>query len=434
MSKLTVPTLKTVALSEPVWLDDVVHFAAESPERDEIRVRRALINDAEGTLGLFTTFETLPGGPTDNGIRAMWPRMNEWPSAESIGVVYQRGVGNVLVDIAHPLTSFHRGRAFGIWPCATHVGAIHEAPSTQSQGVFGYLDAKWWTFDQIRQSAYAAAYPQGVLFHGWRNAQGVLHLLFNASGTPPDELDARVILCTDEGGTWHRSVVFTGIARYPRGVSLPDGRVYVHAVADDGQYLAALSPFEAMETPTMKPTVTILEGWPKTITLGASIPVAVLPVGADSASAYIEQGLQRVEVPVKISGELVHLTPPNDGNWNIRARAVNAEGVDESQSPRIVRVTAPPKGETPTITSIDLLDMESAIERIDEALVAISETLRPFVKDDDVPAAAQSARRWLARYATLRAAGQAHEPARDAVVAEVWEFVETEIAKAKATS
>lgn len=440
MPKLIVPTLKTVALSEPVRLDGAIHFAAESTMRQTIEVWRAeietirLVNDSMSRVASLQPIATLPGGPTDNGIRAMWPRMDgHW-------LVYQSGAENALAHWSVFTETIIYGPSIGIWPIALSGPDTMSSPVGQSQGVFGYLDGRWWLFDDIRQSVYAAAYPQGVLFHGWRNEQGVLHLLFNESGTPPDELDARVILCTDEGGQWNRSVVFTGIARYPRGVSLPDGSVYVHAVADDGQYLAALSPFEALETPTM-PTIRAIriDNWilrPVESTTPASISALVTLTGVSSGelAEVVKQirpkgqtnWISETQPEFSTSLQMFDVRDPGTYEWRC---GLTMNG--PFTSTREFTVTAPPKGETQVVTESDLDDLYQHLRGV---AVTVNQIAFALVDVASIDGAGMAESRWDARYATLRAAGQAHEPARDAVVSEAWAFVEAEIAKAKTTS
>lgn len=360
MTDLRVPSLKTVALSEPVWLDGAIHFAAESPARDEIHVMRARLTEVSPSVFHFhadlSLLTTLPGGPTDNGIRAMWPRMSQagvghgWTGSWVCG--YQQGTLNAVRRIDWGTTF---GPSYGIWP----IGVANDpkvpefawdwlqAPPTTSQGVFGYLDGQWWTFDAIWHSSYALAYARGVLFHGWRNDAGVLHLLFKGRN--------ETVLATDDGLEWHFYRVFSGHAEYPRGCSLPDGRVFVHAVDAHGQYRAALGPFPALdesETPMPKPTVTILPGWPAEVTLGQPVPVAVVATDAASIGVFLElDGIGPSAAPAPPGG-LVYLKPDRVGEWRLRANAASADGqMDQTGTPRLVRVVEPPPPPPPQVVT-----------------------------------------------------------------------------------
>lgn len=361
MPELTVPPLKTVALSEPQWRDGWIWFAAETPLRDAIRLYRQDVG-----VERFELVATFPGGPTDNGIRAQWPRFT------GNALVYQRGEVNVLHFLDGSGVQRTLGPAHGIWPVAVKTAfETFQAPPTTSQGVFGYLDGKWWTFDEIWLSPYAAAYPKGVLFHGWRDFKGVLWLVFKSN--------EQTILVNDIDGKWNRYVVFEGHAEYPRGCSLPDGRVYMHAVGADGSVREALGPFPKLEEVGVA-NVTI-PGWVDQGTAPFTAGFSYLTTAAVRAWKRVRPvgDLTWAEEPVLPSGTFTSVTLINPGQYELSMRAEGVDGVSvETGARRVITVLAPPVPPPPAPQVMTKED-ENEIYQFSGKAVAEADTHLPYI-------------------------------------------------------
>jgi len=362
MAELTVVDAPpTVALSEPIWYGGRIVYACETPARDTIRVMQGWFGaelEYPGEL-VFDPYVTFPGGPTDNGIRAQWPRMDVL--GRTLTMAWQQGGQNAYTHIgAVPIVTL--GPTVGNWPVAVYGLEPHEAQPTTSQGVFGYLDGRWWTFDEIWQSPYAQAYPQGVLFHGWRDADGVLWLVFKHH--------ERTVLVNDAEGTWNRFLVFTGRAEFPRGCSLPGGKVYIHAVGTDGAYRAALSPFQQLE-----------ENVP-TIAIDGFVPSGIAPFTCGFAySAFgAVRAWKRVrpvgdanwaEEPVSPTLRFASVTLVNPGEYELSMRVEGVDGVSvETGARRIITVLPAPMRPSQVVTEADrssLSAMLNAIRKAEEA-------------------------------------------------------------------
>ena len=436
MPELTIPYLPLTALSEPVLLaDGRLVFAHETLARDTIEVREIRL---AGTTADMPWLASLPGAPSpsdDGKVIALWPRLAQ--TNRALMAVWQHGPSPTYANWidGQPNIGPSVGEAHGIWPAsvAEWPDYYFEAPPSTSQGVFGYLDGRWWLYDEIWQSSYQRAIP-GVLSGGWRDANNVLHLV-SAYGEKTDNSDAQVLYWNDRDQ--QVMVVMRGPVRWPRGCSLVDGRVYIHGSALGGYYRAAIGPFEEVfrkdEDQMPVPKVTILPGWgPQEIRLGESVAVGVMATNAVSVSVWLVE----IAVPgqtqafgVEPRGEVKHLTPERVGMWNIRAHAVSADGqIDTTASPRIVTVLPPEEKPRVEITEEEWLDFDARAEAVAMRLLDV---VRAVAWTADRITVLEPRSRWLARYATGRGNGSAHEAAALLVLGEMQQFIEDELRKAK---
>lgn len=446
MPELTLPHLPLTALSEPVLLaDGRLVFAHERIGRDAIEVReiRAVVGDhlaSDWVDQVFPLISLLPGtpSPSDGGkVIALWPRMAA--ARDAWQVVYQAGS---RTKVAGADTSADWTDAHGVWPIALTSGdsawLVHTAKPPTSQGVFGYLDGRWWLYDEIWQSNYQRAIP-GVLSGGWRDANNVLHLV-SAYGEKPDNSDAQVLYWNDKDQKvlvamktdFDHKPLPRDQVRWPRGCSLADGRVLVHGSDQSGYYRAAIGPFtEAFrkdEDQMPVPKVTILPGWPTEIRLGDTIPVGVTATDATDTRAWIEQRDLLIEArATDPRGEVLRLTPSEVGLWNIRAQATGPSGVDRTASPRIVTVLPPEEKPKVEITEAEWIDLDGRLAAIGILTLAAAQAV--VWVDGCAPQEPKAT--WLARYATQRSNGATHEGAWRAVRAEAWQYIEDELRKAK---
>lgn len=285
------------ACSEPVQLSDgQILVACETPARDAIHVYSLMVDESIGALAL--PIAMLPGGPTDNGTRAQWPR-----TADNGTVAYQRGTQNVVIDVTGVWQSRgdgSPGRSYGVWPVVpagrAATGLYYEAPLTTSQGVFGYFASRWWTYDEMRESGYQQDWVRlGTLSHAWNDREWRFFLYKHESGT--------VWRAEGPGTSGMPMRVFSGQAEYPRGCTLQDGRILVTAVGPrvreaspgvwEHQLRVAVSPFEKFESePTPMPNIRV-DDWsltPVSNTVPAAINALVtLTDGADIQQVVIKQ-------------------------------------------------------------------------------------------------------------------------------------------------
>lgn len=247
------------AISEPVQLaDGRILLAAETAGRDVVEVFELALRPTSADRG--AGLAVLPGGPTDNGTRAQYPRLaarnSDWQ------VAYQHGS---RTRIAGERISADCSEAYGVWPIAVRGTESpwewQSAPPTTSQGIFGYFAGRWWTFDDIWQTRFQTEWTHlGRLFHAWVREAGtgaILHFLYkHNSGT--------VLRMNGSDGYHSLRKVFDGQSEHPRGCTLADGRILVVALGErtrevaPGQWLhrlrVAVSPFEpfvAGEEPKM---------------------------------------------------------------------------------------------------------------------------------------------------------------------------------------
>jgi hypothetical protein len=172
--------------------------------------------------------------------------------------------------------------------------------------------------------------------------------------------------------------------------------------------------------PSPAPTVSISD-YTRTVQIPERIFIAMQAAGDQvwkRIKPVSDSVWQEEDTPVRDGLESFSVTEP--GEYEIGLRADSPGQTAQTGSRRVVTVTAeplPPPVEPVLVTTTDL-------EAVDIGIAAVRDRLYTIAQAVAVPRA-------VASYATLRAAGQPHAQARDAVVAEVWEFVEAEIADAK---
>lgn len=379
------------AISGPEQLSDGrVLIACETPARDVIVVYEFVL----GERGVFPAPQTvtLPGGPTDNGTRAMWPRM-----APDGAVAYQRGTQIVIGGVEK------RVPAHGIWPVAvTENGYRIASVGDGSQGIFGYFADRWWTNDEMRESPYQQNWSHlGTLSHAWAHGNGDCFLYKHTTGTV-----LRAVTHDGSDSVLYR--VFSGHAEYPRGCTLADGRIIVCAVSESGHLRVAISPFEPYEIEDPMPTPSLsVESVLQTRSgvscvvryehlLDAAVVKRVRPLG------WAEWISEPVTVPSTNGRLLTAFDARDPGVYEYQFVHFN---IETSIRQFVITADPPPPAPTPvTVTESDLADVE----------VAIAGITRKLAKAQAAVVAGQ--REWAARYVTARIAGQSHEDAQQSVV------------------
>lgn len=387
------------AISEPVQLaDGRVLIACETPARDAIHVGELLLSESGA---LFTPIATLPGGPTDNGTRAMWPRLSD-----AGAVAYQRGTQNVIHGLDGTWQSRgdgSPGRSYGIWPVAPAgrnvTGLYFEAPASTSQGVFGYFGFRWWTNDETRESRYQRDWAHlGTLSHAWNDTSDNF-LYKHQSGTILRRQFA-------DGNRTER--VFSGHAEYPRGCTLADGRILVCAVSESGYLRVAVSPFEPFEIEEPMPTPSLSVESVLQTRSGVSCVVRYenMPANFITKRVRLLGWSTWISEPVTIpstNGRL--LTAFDARDPGVYEYQFEHGAVETSIRQFVIVADPPPPAPTPvTVTASDLAGVG----------VAIAGITRKLTKAYEAVVAGKC--EWAAHYATARIAGQSHEDARQSVV------------------
>jgi len=242
-----------------------------------------------------------------------------------------------------------------------------QAPQTTSQGVFGYLDSRWWLYDEMRQgeagAPYRAIYPKGTITHAWRRSDGKLRAIFNT--------DSQTILCCEEDNFTPR-VVFEGYAEYPRGCTLQDGMDLIVAAGSDGWLSGAQTPFdrESEEGPSMpKPKVTVI-GWTEgPIYVGERITASAVFQNAVSGAVTVMAPTGSLAKEIISGGDPIYLEVVAylSGVYHVTANAKSADGqTDQTGTPRIVNVLpAPPPPEPPKPQVVTEIESRLAIAFMD---------------------------------------------------------------------
>lgn len=404
------------AISEPVQLaDGRVLLAAETAGRDGVEVFELALRPTVADRG--PTLALLPGGPTDNGRRAQYPRLtaalNEWVCA------YQRGTTNALRRATGDdllLMASH-----GVWPVAVRASNNQpgipfldwqQAPSTTSQGIFGYFADRWWTYDEIRESAYQQGWLQlGTISHAWASEPGGGNVFLYKH-------DTGTVARFDTSGT--TDLVFRGQAEHPRGCTLADGRILVVAVGErthdvaPGQWLhrlrVAVSPFE--------PFVAGEEPKVGTIRLESAEPVRggiVCIVRAENA-----QGMRFTK--------RIRVAPPNvvpGGQWDGVEMGIATRRADgrfqvafEVNDPGGYEVSVVEDGAVPIPTYVKVVEgwPKPPVEKPPQVVTASDEQALAELSDDIALRIVRNHRPYL----NARCAGQSHEQAletyREAVI------------------
>lgn len=383
MPELPCSFLVGPAISEPVQLSDGrILVAAETPARDKILVTQLFLParlEDEDTVLTFAS-STLPGGPTDNGSRAMWPRVSNLSGNLFVG--WQQGENAQFSNFidGHVNIGLPGLPAHGIWPVGVADFPDYyrvATPADGSQGIFGYFDSRWWTYDEMRESVFQQDWLKlGTLSHAWFDGYAdhyLDHYLFkHESGT---------LLRTQSiarGSVVDR--VFEGYAEYPRGCTLQDGRILVTAVGPrvrevspgvwEHQLRVAISPFEPFKEEKEPMNFIGVVNWEPKTGLVAPSHISVLVGTDDNATSLVKRirpkGQQQwVEEKTTVGvGRTLHTFRVNDPGV-YQFMFVHPSGLETSiREFTVVAPPAPPAKPPQVITQADEDEFVAEQERM----------------------------------------------------------------------